>query len=164
MGCSNSSEEKVAYVDPVELENHDKFERFKKREESGEPLATSLRDSYDAFLCSCQMYESRHCDAVEGSEVTFDVNTSVEEANEKGLTFQVASDTASDFLGHAMVRLGLKNFGGNVDTDLCGAAGEPSELRVLSLVKFDRKGNKDEEPESVEQKCVLTFKFFCAEE
>lgn len=151
MGCSNSNDKKD------KSDDEQKAERFKRRVSNNEPLARALRRHFDEFMRSCEDLSGGRSNRVEyDKEVK--VNHNAEEANKQKLTYETAKETASDFLGYAMVDLGEKNWGGNVHSQLRGAEGRTSSLKLTGKVEFDTLDRTVEEPYHVE------FKFFCARE
>lgn len=148
MGCSNSNEKGSS-------EDSEKAIRFSNRVSKREPLAKALQKSFDDFIRSCEDVSNGRRNSVD-YDADVKVNTSVDEANDKNLTYVVAKDTASDFLGYAMEVLGKKNWGGNVHSHLHGAEGRMTKLTMDGKVEFDTANETVEEPYNV------AFSFFCA--
>lgn len=149
MGCSSSSDKKE------KSEYAQKSERFLTRVSSGEPLAKALQENFDEFMRSCADVSGGRRLRVEYSDLV-EVNACVEEANKDGLTFSTAKETASDFLGYAMNELGKKNWGGKMHSDLYGAEGRSSKMKLNGEVEFDTADSTVQEPYEV------ALKFFCA--
>lgn len=152
MGCSNSNDK-----DSGNGNGKSKSQRFAQRLNRREPLAIALRDVYDEFLSSCEDVSSGKRKVVKYRDFV-QVNKSSSEANKMKLTYETAKDTSADFLGYAMDGLAKKNWGGKVHSNLHGAPGRSSELKITGKLEFDTVNSTITVPLNAD------FKFFCANE
>lgn len=139
MGCFGSKD-----VSKDGVNNAIDAAEFAKRLTDKEPLAVSLSANLEIFLAQCAAIKK----ADKGGEAQYpsepQVNDSLEEAQEKGLTYDVAQSTVTDFIAFAKKEIAVRKWEGSVEADLSGSSGSESKVTVCVKVGFT-EGKTDDQ-------------------
>lgn len=149
MGCFGSKD-----VSKDGVNNAIDAAEFAKRLTDKEPLAICMSANLELFLGECAALQKAEKDGEAQYPTEPQVNDSLDEASEKGLTYDVAQSTVTDFIAFAKKEIALRKWDNSVEAELSGSAGSLSKVSVCIRIGFSEG--------ATDQTYKATFKVYTA--